>query len=281
MLFCGHESGQRELNLLARLVASIRENGMARESVEDQQAPRSEEGAEHFAADCIAGDGKGFELWLGSLEDALCLQSLRERGINGILNCALGECVGQCAAYRDRGFSRRRTHARGLSLLSEGFEPGSPSSEDKRAVLDKDQVRALVQFDKEWYSDMLGEETAYCGFSAEDRDGYGIDRHFEEVVAFLRKCKAEGRKVLVHCVMGINRSTASLVAYLCEDFGMGLEEAVDLVSKRHGHVLSNETFIHQLIKCYNQEEGASTEATFSTGCCWRERAQTESCVHAC
>merc|ERR1719433_896599 len=150
---------------------------MAREAQSNSRP--SSEGAGYFGADCVFSDGQGFELWLGSLEDALCLESLREQGISGILNCAASECAGECAVYRNRGFSRRRTHARGLSLLEQGFQPSAPSSEDVQKRLDREQVRSLAEFNSEWYTDMLGMDIAYCAISAEDKDGYAIDEHFD------------------------------------------------------------------------------------------------------
>jgi len=231
--------------------------------------------AELFGADFVAGDGQGFELWLGSLEDALCLQNLRHDGITGILNCALRECEGECAVFKHRG-SRRRTHARGLSLLAEGFEPSNPSpkegeegeDEDELAApMTREQIRAVAQFDSEWYSDMLGQHIAYLGFAAEDRDGYAIDAHFEEIFEFLRRCQAEQRKVLVHCVMGINRSTTALVAYLCQELGMDLTDAVEAAARRHGHVLSNASFLRRLVEAYGGAAPAHAPAC-------RGRAQT-------
>lgn len=286
-----------QMDILARMIC---DNGLAREA---QNSSRVSLGsAEHFAADLVFSDGLGFELWLGSLEDALCLESLRREGITGVLNCATSECVGECAVYRNRGFSRRRTHARGLSLLEQGFAPSAGAIEDGRKNLDRDQVRALAEFDSEWYSDMLGVDVAYCAISAEDKDGYAIDQHFDEMLDFLRKCQSERRKVLVHCVMGINRSATALVAYLCQELGMSLGQAVDLASKRRGHILSNVSFLRCLVEHFSQvgvdvcSEGSSPLlrtrlsgscpdmqqiALGGSGASWRDRAQTHACVLVC
>lgn len=296
MASCAHESVElHQMDILARV---IRDNGMAREAQNNSRL--SPVSAEHFAADLVFSDGLGFEMWLGSLEDALCLESLRRQGITGVLNCAASECAGECAVYRNRGFSRRRTHARGLSLLEQGFEPSAGFAEEGRKNLDPDQVRSLAEFDSEWYTDMLGTDVAYCAISAEDKDGYAIDLHFDEMFAFLRKCQAERRKVLVHCVMGINRSATALVAYLCQGLGMRLEEAVDLASKRRGHILSNFSFLQRLVEHFGQlgvggcSEGNSSLLRTSGSCpdiqqlalgdsgvSWRERARTDACVRVC
>ena len=41
-----------------------------------------------------------------------------------------------------------------------------------------------------------------------------IKRHFDETNAFLKQCQENNEKVLVHCQMGISRSSAIVLAYL-------------------------------------------------------------------
>lgn len=268
------ESPEEASPLEARLIQLINENGAIREAAKmEAQAAKAkiDEEAEQpgiavaagsgedsgaitrkvnrtdFSADFITGEDGGFEIWLGSLDDALCLSSLRERGIGALLNCAVEECERECAAHRGFG-GRRRAHARGISAMDGGYNPANGA-----ATLDRDQIRAVALFDSEWYTNMLGRDTSFLGIAADDEDGYNIERHFAEARAFLGRCRREGRKVLVHCIMGINRSSAALVAFLCGDLGMSLEEAVDLISKHRGHVLSNNSFLKQLISAYGNQ----------------------------
>lgn len=239
------------------LLALIKDNGSrkelqdheAREKSAAQDADRAPQS--DFSADRVLFEENGFEVWLGGLDDALDLQVLRERNINAVLNCALEECERECAPYRSPlgGGSRRRCHARGASATFEHFKIADLDVAEaaESPTLDRDQVRSLALFDGEWYTSMLGYETAYLGIAADDDPAYSMDRHFSEADVFLTQCRAEGRKVLVHCIMGINRSTAALVAFLCGDFGMELEAAVGTISRNRGHVLSNASFLDQLI----------------------------------
>ena len=41
-----------------------------------------------------------------------------------------------------------------------------------------------------------------------------IKKHFDETNQFLYECKQKGEKVLVHCQMGISRSSSIVLAYL-------------------------------------------------------------------
>jgi len=262
--------GQRQ-----RLVDLIQLNGARREDQrfeEQEQLQRAQEisassggGADSASAasgSCARGwnadlvyreEDSGFELWLGSLEDALSLEGLRDRDINGMLNCAVEECRRECATFRckraddaadEAPRGRRRTHARGASLADDGQAIAS------RLSMPKDVLKGLVEFDTCWYSDILDTDMAYCGLEAADEDGYRMDHHFDEVKDFLAECRLEGRKVLVHCIMGINRSSVALVAFLCSGLGMELSAAVALASKQRGFILSNNSFIDQLIQYF-------------------------------
>ncbi len=47
-----------------------------------------------------------------------------------------------------------------------------------------------------------------------DELGVDIRQHFERTNSFLETCKQRGEKVLVHCQMGISRSSSIVLAYL-------------------------------------------------------------------
>mmetsp|Transcript_57869 Transcript_57869/g.134821 ORF Transcript_57869/g.134821 Transcript_57869/m.134821 type:complete len:293 (+) Transcript_57869:95-973(+) len=254
----------------AHLAELILANGQRREDERYEQLAKVRQSEEYtdpgtFSADLVVREEGGFELWLGSLEDALSLTALVERGVNAFLNCAQEECERECSAFRVcRG--RSRCHARGPSAMTDAFWPRDADGEGREGGsertgslveeqgLSREQVRSLALFDGEWYSSMLGHDTAYFGFAADDEPGYPIAGHFAEAVAFLERCREERRKVLVHCVMGINRSAAALVAFLCSGLGMGLAEAVALTSRRRGQILSNSSFLEQLVEEYGQED---------------------------
>lgn len=118
--------------------------------------------------------------------------------------------------------------------------------------LDRDQIKAIASFDSDWYSLMLNSDVAYLGIAANDEPGYAMDDHFGETMEFLEQCRGEGRRVLVHCVAGINRSSTALIAFLCASLGMQLEEAVELTSKRRGYILSNSSFLEQLVESFGE-----------------------------
>lgn len=84
----------------------------------------------------------------------------------------------------------------------------------------------------------------------EDRETYPIiARHLEEAVAFLQEQLAAHPDgcVLVHCHEGKNRSATLCIAYLMVQHRMRLEDAVAHVWERRPIVLSNDSFVEQLV----------------------------------
>lgn len=85
-------------------------------------------------------------------------------------------------------------------------------------------------------------------------EGYPLlAHHLKEAQAFLAAQHAAGRKVLVHCHEGKNRSACLCVAYLILTERMTLSEAVLHVFERRPVVLSNVSFVDQLIELADAE----------------------------
>jgi len=232
---------------MMELEAIINENGTRREHERLEGST-----SVPFGADLIYREDNGFELWLGSLEDALNLEALEQQSFTGILNCALEDCRLECESTRSSGgFGRRRCHARGASAMKgTDFTLSASTVDDGCKKLDRDQIKALANFDEDWYSLMLCRDVEYLGIAADDKAGYAMNTHFLQTRDFLAHCRQEGRRVLVHCVEGINRSSTALVAFLCADRQMRLEDAINMTSKSRGFILSNDSFLQQLFESF-------------------------------
>lgn len=216
------------------------------------------------------GGGGGeavFELWLGSLEDALNLRRLAENNINAVLNCALDSCETELAPFRPVGRGRPRSHTRSMSLSDDGLENVGGDFATGKLFLHRDQVWAEAALNEDWYSEAMGYDFAYHSFAAEDEADYDLKQHFDEATAFLESCRREGRRTLVHCVMGLNRAPACMTAFLCQGLGYNLDVAVDIVSRNRGLVLSNQGFLDSLVATYGskQKRNSAVAHVFSDG----------------
>lgn len=77
-------------------------------------------------------------------------------------------------------------------------------------------------------------------------------QHFDKAYDFIEDARKRGGKVLVHCLMGINRSGLLSVAYVMKQKRIGPIAAASMVKKQRGLVLTNNYFQDQLIHYANQ-----------------------------
>lgn len=94
-----------------------------------------------------------------------------------------------------------------------------------------------------------------------------IDQYFETTNKFLRSCQADQKNVLVHCQMGVSRSSAIVLAYLMKYYQYSLAEAYDYLIQRRPIVEPNIGFLLQLIR-YEQTlrtiDSVRQESTITT-----------------
>ena len=84
---------------------------------------------------------------------------------------------------------------------------------------------------------------------ADDEDHCDIiNLYLDECIEFIHECKQKNGRILVHCMMGMNRSATMVIAYLMFAEGMMLMNAVKWVVIRRGWILSNKQFRRQLVR---------------------------------
>ncbi|XP_068238830.1 dual specificity protein phosphatase 18-like [Palaemon carinicauda] len=87
-----------------------------------------------------------------------------------------------------------------------------------------------------------------------------LDNHFDTIadkIEEVRRCKG---RVLVHCVAGVSRSPALVLAYLVKHRGMSLREAFLHVRSVRPNVRPNAGFFSQLIEFERRIRGCTTVA---------------------
>lgn len=73
---------------------------------------------------------------------------------------------------------------------------------------------------------------------AEDHENFNIKKYFSETYEFLEKA-LRVTNVLVHCMAGISRSAAVVIAYLVRKKQIGVLEAMELVRSCRWQIYPN------------------------------------------
>ena len=74
-----------------------------------------------------------------------------------------------------------------------------------------------------------------------------------------------GERVLVHCMSGVNRSAAIVAAYLMREHGKSALEAVKQIAAVRPQVLTNSSFVEQLVQFQLESEDSAGKAAATTG----------------
>ncbi len=116
------------------------------------------------------------------------------------------------------------------------------------ATLDVDAIVDLEDWEMAWVPPVpLGR--LYVSFPMDDGDE--VDPDVRQLASFIASLVTSGRRVLVHCTEGINRSGV-VVARALIDMGLTASEAIDLVRRRRGPsvdgfpALGNQAFVDWL-----------------------------------
>ncbi|RZF44868.1 hypothetical protein LSTR_LSTR004493 [Laodelphax striatellus] len=85
----------------------------------------------------------------------------------------------------------------------------------------------------------------YLGLPLSDLPVTNISKYFNVAADFIRDAIASGGKVLVHCMMGLSRSSTCVIAYLMIKEGMSASKALQKV-RTSREVRPNNGFLQQL-----------------------------------
>ncbi|XP_071493736.1 dual specificity protein phosphatase 12-like [Diadema antillarum] len=79
-----------------------------------------------------------------------------------------------------------------------------------------------------------------------DQPGEDLLGHLNEAFSFINDGLESGGAVLVHCAMGVSRSSATVIAYIMNKEQCTLDEALLRVKEKHSQTCPNEGFMEQL-----------------------------------
>merc|ERR1712059_17806 len=103
---------------------------------------------------------------------------------------------------------------------------------------------SLVNTNESYYSH---KGIQYLGVPAIDLDNFPLRDYFVQAANWIERILKGGGVVLVHCVVGISRSSTLIIAYLIIKKKMTLQKAIETVKKKRS-IAPNKGFMLQLIE---------------------------------
>ena len=101
------------------------------------------------------------------------------------------------------------------SVVIDGFlYHGSLYHARNIALLQELRIQHILNVCETPLDENIVEQFNVLWINIDDEPGADICQHFDRTNRFLRACEQKGEKVLVHCQMGISRSSSIVLAYL-------------------------------------------------------------------
>ena len=94
--------------------------------------------------------------------------------------------------------------------------------------------------------DSYPSDIKYLHVNLNDSPYFKLIPHLNKITQFIHKAKISGGKILVHCQLGISRSTSCVIAYMIRYLGYTTLGALEFIRKRRPLVMPNSGFIQQL-----------------------------------
>ena len=150
---------------------------------------------------------------------------------------------------------------RSTTQLDDGLYLGSLEDARDLEILRYKNITCIINTAESSYEDdeshtqpLYDETFKYMGFDAKDAEGYPIMTHFDDIHRFIEDANKNNQKCLIHCMRGVNRSGVLATAYIMVKNKIGPITATQIVYKKRGMLLSNCTFISQLLLYAKENE---------------------------
>lgn len=151
----------------------------------------------------------------------------------------------------------RRAGLHGASQVLDWLYVGSRFAVTSRAALEQLGVSFVLSCcERSQLLDDRGLRT--LALELQDVPGEQLAPHLGKAFEFLDEARSSGAWCLVHCVAGVSRSPAVVLAYLVAREGLSLAQAWDIVQTRRQVAQPSRSFVKQLIEFERELRGMAT-----------------------
>ena len=92
----------------------------------------------------------------------------------------------------------------------------------------------------------LPPDVKYCHLDIVDNAKTNLLQYFDRAFSFIETARKNKGNILIHCKLGISRSTSILIAYMIKYFGFNVKKALEFIKSKRKQVNPNQGFMFQL-----------------------------------
>jgi atypical dual specificity phosphatase len=143
-----------------------------------------------------------------------------------------------------------------MDFILDRLAIGDLSDAKDAAILLESGITAILNVAKEAHHEP--DATRFDYYKVAIDDGQAMDfSHLSEAVEFIHSRIRQG-KVLVHCLMGVSRSSTIVLCYLHE-CGFSLREAMNLIKKKRPDAQPHIALYNSVREYYQRKKGGEAD----------------------
>lgn len=152
--------------------------------------------------------------------------------------------------YKEIIFCQGKINGGGTSLYSkpaqitEYLYLGDCTMSDP-SILETYDISAVVRLA---HGPALPEHINVLNICIEDHPAANLEQYFPAIISFIKVHKLQNKKVLVHCLAGISRSSSAIIAYMMCEYHLSLIKAYNYTKAKSPIIRPNPGFVKQLQK---------------------------------
>eukprot|EP00040_Diaphanoeca_grandis_P026240 m.146783 g.146783 ORF g.146783 m.146783 type:complete len:351 (-) comp30499_c2_seq1:114-1166(-) len=145
-------------------------------------------------------------------------------------------------------------------ILDDFLFLGAWGAAKDRHVLDDLKIEYIVNATEQCGQPFEG-DLKYIQCALDDKPGANIEQFFDPCLEFMEDAKANKGRVLIHCQMGMSRSSTLVILWIMVKYKMNMRDATSLVRKERPFINPNPGFLKQL-GVYEEKLFGSTTIRF-------------------
>ena len=144
-----------------------------------------------------------------------------------------------------KAWERRSITTYPSAIINDKLYQGKGEQAANKKVLNDLEITHIINITKE-HPNKFPDDVVYLRLAIEDEKKSNLARHFEETCEFITKALKKSGAVLVHCNLGVSRSSTVVLAYMMKTNHISLQDALTFLRSRRSCARPNIGFLTQL-----------------------------------